>query len=104
MCSRLPNKMRLVLLFIVCALATLQTRADADHCAVCGRELTGKIFALTDQVTGEKKQICQDCSLLTEICFVCSLPLRTNYTRLSDGRFLCARDAHTAVLNEDEAK
>src|SRR4051812_9795045 len=78
--------------------------ADADHCAVCGGELSGTVYLLTDKVTNEKKQICQKCSSLTETCFICGLPVKTNQTTLPDGRILCARDAQGSVLNEDEAK
>jgi hypothetical protein len=59
---------------------------------------------LPDSVTGEKKQVCQDCATLSTVCFICGLPVKTNYTELPDGRILCARDAATAVLDEDEAK
>ncbi len=96
--------MRFALALIIFALLALPARADTDHCAVCGGALTGTIFVLTDKVTNEKKQICHDCSLLTEICFACGLPLKANYTKLPDGRLLCARDASNAILNEDEAK
>jgi hypothetical protein len=78
--------------------------ADGDRCAICGGELSGTIYFVTDKVTDEKKQICQNCSSLTETCFLCGLPVKTDYTKLPDGRFLCARDARNAVLNEDEAK
>ena len=59
---------------------------------------------MPDQVTGEKVQICPDCATLSTVCFICGLPVKTNYTELPDGRILCARDARTAVLNEDDAK
>lgn len=78
--------------------------ADTDHCAVCGGELSGTVYLLTDKVTNEKRQICQQCSLLTQTCFICGLPVKTNLTTLPDGRVLCARDAQNSVLNEDEAK
>jgi len=96
--------MRFFLALTVCSLWAGPLMADPDRCAVCGGELTGTVFLITDKVTNEKKQICYACSTLTETCFVCGLPVKSNYTHLLDGRCLCARDAKNAVLNEDEAK
>ena len=90
-----------LVLFFVCALPGL---ADPNKCAVCVGPLSGTVFTYTDKVTNEKKQVCHDCSVLTEECFICSLPVKKDYTRLPDGRFLCQRDAKRAVLDEDEAK
>jgi hypothetical protein len=81
-----------------------QLLADADHCGVCGARFTARVYTVTDQVTGEKVQVCPDCAVLSTVCFICGLPVRTNYTELPDGRILCARDARTAVLNEDDGK
>lgn len=96
--------MRVLLVTIVWLACTARLMADADRCAVCGGELTGTVYLLTDKVTNEKKQICQKCSTLTETCFICGLPVKTNLTTLPDGRVLCARDSQDSVLNEDEAK
>jgi len=81
-----------------------QLLADSDHCAVCGGLFVTRVYTVTDQVTGEKVQICPDCERLSTVCFTCGLPVRTNYTELPDGRIICTRDARTAVLNEDDAK
>lgn len=78
--------------------------ADIERCAVCGDELSGRVFLFTDKVTNEKKQVCEKCSKVTDICFTCGLPVVTNQTSFPDGRLLCARDAKNAVLNADEAK
>jgi hypothetical protein len=71
---------------------------------VCGNPLAGRVFTVQDSVTEEKKQICQDCANLTTVCFICGLPVKTNYTSLPDGRIICARDVRTAVLDEEDAK
>jgi hypothetical protein len=81
-----------------------QVLADADHCAVCGRLFGTRVYTVQDSVTEEKKQVCQDCATLSTVCFICGLPVKTNYTALPDGRIICARDARTAVLDEEEAK
>ncbi len=76
--------------------------ADSEGCAVCGRPLTNDVYLVTDKVTDEQKKVCGDCLLLPR-CFLCGLPAKDDSTQLPDGRVLCARDARTAVLNEDDA-
>ena len=78
--------------------------ADDDHCAVCGAYMADKVYIVTDKVTETKTRICPDCSVLKDVCFVCGLPVKKDFTKLPDGRCICARDAKNAVLNEDEAK
>jgi len=78
---------------------------SSETCAVCGLALAGDVYVLRDEVTFEKKPVCQSCALRYPICFLCGLPARTNlagYLALSDGRSLCARDAQTAVLQEQD--
>jgi hypothetical protein len=41
---------------------------------------------------------------LREVCFVCGLPVKKDFTHLPDDRYICARDARNAMLNDDEAK
>ena len=89
---------------VACLLLTGRLLADSDHCAICGALFTTRVYTVEDQVTGQKEQVCSDCITLRTVCFFCGLPAKTNYTELPDGRILCARDARTAVLNEDEAK
>jgi hypothetical protein len=89
---------------LACLLLAGQLLADSDRCAVCGNPFGARIFTVQDSVTEEKKQICQDCATLTTVCFICGMPVKTNYTTLPDGRILCARDARTAVLDEEDAK
>jgi hypothetical protein len=78
--------------------------AETDHCAICGLELSAKFYLIPDKLTEEKKRVCEPCSQLTSSCFVCGLPVKTNFTELSDGRFLCARDGQTAVLDDQVAE
>src|SRR5712692_4296659 len=44
-----------------------------DRCTICGEEITGTIYLLTDKLTREKKHFCSDCAHLTDACFVCGL-------------------------------
>jgi hypothetical protein len=86
---------------LFCALAPA---FGIDRCAVCGGDLGATSYILTDKVNGEKKPVCQSCSLLPQTCFVCGLPVKHDFTSLPDGRFLCERDAKNAILEEDQAK
>jgi Protein DA1 len=76
----------------------------SNKCAICGNEIGEVTYIVVDKVTEEKKHICIDCSKLPHDCFICSLPVKTDFTELPDGRVLCARDAKNAVLDDDEAK
>jgi hypothetical protein len=76
--------------------------AWGEICAICGRPIYGTVYVVTDKVTNEKELVCSDCIKLPR-CFVCGLPVKENYLASSDGRYLCARDARTAVLKADDA-
>ena len=78
--------------------------ADADTCAVCGKPISGTVYLATDRVTGEKKTVCPDCITARAVCCICGMPVIGNYTDLADGRAVCARDAKTAVISDDQAE
>jgi hypothetical protein len=81
----------------------LPLAARGDICAICGRPIYGDtIYLVTDKVTGEKKEVCSDCVKLPS-CYICGLPVKDG-TQLPDGRFLCARDAKTAVVKANDAE
>ncbi len=75
--------------------------AHADNiCAICGKEIHGTIYFMTDKVTGETVEVCSNCAKLPT-CYICGLPVKDG-TQLPDGRWLCARDAKTVVLKADD--
>jgi len=74
-----------------------------DICAICGRPIQDTIYIVTDEVTGEKKFVCYDCTHLPR-CAICSLPVNETGMKLADGRYLCARDARTAVVKASDAE
>jgi len=74
-----------------------------DICAICGRPIQDTIYIVTDDVTNEKKFVCYDCTHLPR-CAICSLPVNESGLKLADGRFLCARDARTAVVKASDAE
>ena len=92
------------LLFLALLLLSGPALADGDKCAICGKDFGQLVYIFTDKVVNEKKRLCGDCAALAEVCFVCGLPVRTNYTKLPDSRLLCERDAKNAILDDDEAK
>jgi len=93
--------------FVLAALffLALGAGARAEPCAVCGEEITGDtIYIFTDKVTNEKKHLCYSCSMITDECFLCGMPVKKDFIRLRDGRILCARDARKCVLDPKEAE
>jgi hypothetical protein len=92
------------LFFIALLTAFFAVSSFAQNvCAICGKPITGAFYFITDQVTGEQKMICTNCILLPR-CFICGLPVKDGGTELSDGRWLCARDSQTAVMDVDTAR
>lgn len=86
-----------------CFGAFLGARAD-NVCAICGKPIYGGTIAvMTDKVTGEKKEVCSDC-LKLPTCSICGMPVKDGGIQLPDGRWLCARDAKTVVLDADDIK
>ena len=73
-------------------------------CAICGAPFGSEVYFLTDKVTDVKKQVCYNCTMLSQRCFTCGLPVHGDFTRIGDGRFMCERDAKNAVLEDEHAK
>ena len=74
-------------------------------CAVCGEQIRGMGYIMTDQVTGEKEEVCSNCVFTLPRCYICGLPIKPgDEVQLPDGRYLCARDAKTVVIGADDAK
>jgi len=94
-----------IVLAFALILASEASRAyDAlDHCAICGGDFASTVYTVTDKLTGEKLQVCYTCAMWPDVCFQCGLPARAGSIALSDTRILCARDAKTAVLDDDDA-
>ena len=90
----------LTILFTI-AFVCVARAARADVCAICGQEIHGSFYMMTDRVTGEKVEVCSNCYQLPR-CYICGLPVKDGGTQLPDTRWLCARDAKTAMLNPDD--
>ena len=90
-----------VVVLVLCCAAAFA--ADPTHCGVCNQPLGVTVYTSMDKVTHEKVLLCHDCATWPDECYICGLPARTDATHLPDGRFLCARDAKTAVLDPARA-
>lgn len=71
--------------------------AQADNCAICGQPINGAIYLMTDNVTGQRVEVCSNCVKLP-LCFICGLPAKDG-VQLPDGRWLCRRDAQNAIMD-----
>ena len=78
--------------------------ADPTHCGVCNQPLGSTVYTMLDKVTDEMVMLCQECATWPDECYICGLPVRTGEIHLPDGRFLCARDGKTAILDQARAK
>lgn len=92
--------------FCFLLLTTLVPATLAQICASCGQTIGAlTIYTVYDEVRQEKVFVCPRCEEEMPDCFVCGLPAYTNapgFLVLPDGRVLCARDARTAVLTEQQ--
>lgn len=77
--------------------------AQSPNCAVCGEAIKDVVVFTGDKVTGQKQSVCLACSRLPRECYLCGMPVKKDFTELSDQRALCARDVKTVVLDEAEA-
>jgi hypothetical protein len=78
-------------------------RAAGDLCAVCEKEIRFTVYTREDQITHELRFLCGDCRKLSEVCYLCGLPVLRGFIKLPDGRAICEREARTAVLDEAQA-
>jgi hypothetical protein len=78
--------------------------AGPATCRVCDTPITGKFYFVKDKAHGGEFEVCTNCIVLETRCFACSLPVKSGFTTLADGRFLCSRCAQEAVLQDEEAK
>jgi len=103
--SAQPNGMKAILSVVLMVVGLTTTIfAETQKCYVCDQPIKGRFYRAEDRVRGNKVDICTNCAALESRCFACGLPVMPDATKLADGRFLCARDAPEAILEDDEAK
>jgi len=78
--------------------------AGPDDCSVCGATIERTAYFWADRVEGGKRRVCEKCSDLSTVCYLCGVPAKINITQLPDGRVLCARDVKRVVLDEAEGQ
>jgi len=95
----MPVQRHFKIFFAAAVLVFVTVAALADDCGICGQQIYGKIYLMTDDVTRHQVEVCTNCLQLPP-CFICSLPAKDG-VHLSDGRWLCTRDAQNAVMDVD---
>ena len=74
-----------------------------ELCDACGKVIEGKIYTWDDKIAHAKKRLCDTCTDLPTVCYLCGVPVLKEYQSLADGRTLCNRDGRTVVLDDDQA-
>jgi len=78
--------------------------APTGKCRVCDQTISGDFFFAKDQAHGGKFEVCTNCIKLESRCFSCGLPVKSGFTTLADGRFLCMYCAKDAVTQPEEVR
>ena len=101
-----PFKFIRTILWGLILLATLPAATmRADNCDICGRPINGEFYLVTDKLTGKEVEVCSNCEFHLPRCYLCGLPIKAgDEIKLPDGRYLCARDGATAVLDARQAQ
>jgi hypothetical protein len=77
------------------------TAAVNDPCVVCQKNITQRVYLFANPYATEKQRVCSACAQLDTTCATCRLPVRSGFTKLPDGRLLCAIDAKESVFTQD---
>ena len=94
---------RFLLIVILAACFTAPVFAQ-NVCDICGKPITGQFyFGHRPGQSANRKRFAPIVSNLPR-CFICGLPVKDGGTQLSDGRWLCARDSQTAVMDVGTAR
>jgi hypothetical protein len=96
--------MKAVLTAALVICGTVSGLAQTPQCRVCDKPVDGRHLRVEDKVRGGEVEVCSACGNLESRCFACSLPVRPSATKLTDGRWLCPRDAKEAVQDNEEAR
>jgi hypothetical protein len=93
----------IVLCLVLFAFAWVAQADDKMKCDICGQIIPGQYYKLDDLADGTQKVVCEECSKIKDRCFVCNLPVKSDFKSLPDGRFICARDLKVTIQSEPEA-
>jgi len=92
----------IIVAVLVCCLPAGAAQ-DPLRCGLCGKPFGTVYYPVIDKVKHEKVFLCYDCAICPDECYICGLPAGPKALALADGRFLCARDAKTVVLDAAKA-
>lgn len=96
--------MKAVLTAALVVFGAMAGLAQTPKCRVCEKPVEGKHLLVEDKARGGEVEVCSVCADLESRCFACSLPVRPVATKLTDGRWLCPRDANEAIQDSEEAR
>lgn len=89
----------MVVLFVLFCWPVVTSAQQREFCVVCGKgPLVGTIWKHPHGT------ICSECVKRDVRCDICSLPIRDNYLKTRDGRFICKFEKDEVVVDEKEAK
>lgn len=91
---------QLAFILFLFAATWVATADDGSYtCIVCGRGLlTGRNWM------SKWGPVCPDCYKLDNHCLICGLPIRKDFIKTGDGRFICKFDRANAVLTAPAAQ
>jgi hypothetical protein len=93
----LPLTFLLALVWSITPLA--QTQDEPFTCVVCGkRMLSGKYYR------HPAGPVCEICAELPNRCSLCGLPIKDNFSKTPDGRFICKFDLPNTIKSEAEVQ
>lgn len=101
--SRIRETIRFYCLLSLFWLTATAAWAVGDLCVTCQKEIRFTVYTREDKVSRTQKFLCSDCLALSDRCYLCSLPVLKDFTRLTDGRTICKRDLATVILDDREA-
>jgi len=78
--------------------------AVAPKCRVCDQSIPDEFYVVKDKARGGKFEVCTNCINLETRCFLCSLPVKSDFTTLADGRQLCKYCAKDALTEDEDAR
>lgn len=88
----------LLLLMLPFAARSAETQRR-EFCVVCAKgPLSGRIWKHPHGM------ICRECVKLELKCSICSLPIKADYVKTKDGRYICKFEKDDVVVKEHEAK
>lgn len=89
----------LILCLVWCGATVGVAQGEAYTCVVCGKRLlSGKSFR------HPAGPVCEICAELPSRCSLCGLPIKDNFGKTQDGRFICKFDLPNTVQSEAEAQ